>query len=45
MRERLLAFEAAGVTDLRVNTLCPTPEETEQTHALLRALCAEKNGA
>jgi alkanesulfonate monooxygenase SsuD/methylene tetrahydromethanopterin reductase-like flavin-dependent oxidoreductase (luciferase family) len=45
VRERLLAFEAAGATDLRVNTLCPTPEETERTHALLRALCAERNGA
>jgi F420-dependent oxidoreductase-like protein len=45
VRERLLAFEAAGATDLRVNTLCPTPEDTERTHALLRALCAEKNRA
>jgi len=45
VRERLLAFEAPGATDLRVNTLCPTPEDTERTYALLRALCAEKNRA
>lgn len=45
VRARLLEFEAAGATDLRVNTLCATPEEAERTHALLRALCAEKNRA
>jgi alkanesulfonate monooxygenase SsuD/methylene tetrahydromethanopterin reductase-like flavin-dependent oxidoreductase (luciferase family) len=45
VRERLLAFEAAGATDLRVNTLCPTPEDTERTHAFLRGLCREENRA
>ena len=45
VRERLRAFEAAGTTDLRVTTLCPTADETERTYALLRVLCREKNRA
>jgi hypothetical protein len=42
VREQLAAVEEAGVTDLRVGALCPTPEEDERTRALLRALCAER---
>ena len=36
--EQLAAFEAAGATDLRVGTMCRTPEEDERTRALLRKL-------
>jgi alkanesulfonate monooxygenase SsuD/methylene tetrahydromethanopterin reductase-like flavin-dependent oxidoreductase (luciferase family) len=43
VREQLAAFERAGATDIRVNTLCPTPEETERTYTFLRTLCREKN--
>ena len=43
VRQKLTAFESAGATDLRVNVLCPTPDETERTRAFLRMLCAEKN--
>ncbi|HVN87049.1 MAG TPA: TIGR03564 family F420-dependent LLM class oxidoreductase [Candidatus Binatia bacterium] len=43
VREQLSAFEAAGATDLRVNTLCPTPDEAERTRTFLRALSREKN--
>ena len=43
VREQLAAFQAAGATDLRVGTLCPTPEETLRTRALLKALCREAN--
>ncbi len=38
VRERLARYEAAGVTDLRVNALCPTPAEEEATRAFLRAI-------
>jgi len=42
--DALTALAAVAVdTDLRVNALCPTPEDAERTHAFLRALCAEKN--
>ena len=43
VREQLAAFERAGATDIRVNTLCPTAEETERTRTFLRTLCREKN--
>jgi 5,10-methylenetetrahydromethanopterin reductase len=43
VREQLAAFEAAGATDLRVNTLCPTAEETERTRTFLGALARERN--
>lgn len=43
VREQLARFETAGATDLRLNTLCATPEETDRTRAFLRALCREKN--
>jgi 5,10-methylenetetrahydromethanopterin reductase len=43
VRAQLAAYEAAGATDLRVNTLCPTPDEAERTRGFLRALCREKN--
>ena len=45
VRERLLAFEAAGATDLRVNTLCQTAQDTDRTRALLGTLCQERNRA
>jgi F420-dependent oxidoreductase-like protein len=43
VREQLAAFESAGVTDLRVNALCPVPEEVERTRTFLHGLCAEQN--
>lgn len=43
VRDRIEAYESAGATDLRVNTLCATSAETERTRAFLRDLCAEKN--
>jgi F420-dependent oxidoreductase-like protein len=43
VRERIAAYESAGATDLRVNTLCPTTEDAERTHAFLQRLCAGKN--
>jgi hypothetical protein len=43
VREQIAAFQAAGVTDLRVGTLCSTAEETMQTRGLLRTLCKEAN--
>jgi hypothetical protein len=43
VRERIAAYESAGATDLRVNALCATAEESERTRAFLRGLCAEKN--
>lgn len=43
VRERLAAYESAGATDLRVNTLCPTNEDAERTQAFLQRLCAEMN--
>jgi F420-dependent oxidoreductase-like protein len=41
VREQLAKFEAAGVTDLRVNALCESPKDVERTRELLRALCRE----
>jgi alkanesulfonate monooxygenase SsuD/methylene tetrahydromethanopterin reductase-like flavin-dependent oxidoreductase (luciferase family) len=41
--DRIAAYEAAGVTDLRVSALCATPEDAERTRAFLRALCGMKN--
>ena len=43
VREQIAAFEVAGATDLRLGTLCSTPEETERTRALLQTLCKEAN--
>ncbi len=43
VREQLSAFAVAGVTDIRVNTMCPTAEETERTRRFLRGLCQEWN--
>lgn len=43
VRAQLGAFEGAGATDLRVNTLCATWEETERTRTFLRALCRDKS--
>lgn len=40
VRERLATYESAGVTDLRVNALCPTPDEEETTRAFLRDIAA-----
>ena len=40
---QLAAFEEAGATDVRVTTLCSTPDDMERTRGLLRALCREKN--
>lgn len=45
VREQIAAFQAAGATDLRVGTLCSTPEETLRTRDLLRTLCKEANVA
>jgi alkanesulfonate monooxygenase SsuD/methylene tetrahydromethanopterin reductase-like flavin-dependent oxidoreductase (luciferase family) len=45
VREQIAAFQAAGATDLRVGTLCSTPDETLRTRALLRTLCKEANVA
>ena len=43
VRERLAAYESAGATDLRVNTLCATPAEAQRTRAFLATLCQERN--
>ncbi len=45
VRERLAAYAAAGATDVRVNALCPTPDEAGRTIELLAALARESRRA
>jgi hypothetical protein len=42
VRERFDLIDATGVTDVRIQELCPSPEDAARTRAFLKTMLAER---